>query len=65
LGIVTSVELDLVPLTTFYGGSLWFDTDDVRTVLQAWRRLGRDLPESGNTSAAFVRLPPLPGDPPR
>ena len=42
---------------------MWFDTDDARTVLQAWRRLGQDLPESGNTSAAFIRLPPLPGIP--
>lgn len=63
LGIVTAVEIDLVGLPAFYGGCLWFEASDARTVLQQWRRWARTLPDEATTSAALVKLPsaaPLP-----
>jgi hypothetical protein len=63
LGIVTAVEIDLVPLADFYGGSLWFSQADTGRVLHRWQQLCQELPEQGSTSAAIMRLPPLPGLP--
>ncbi|WP_369253173.1 FAD-binding oxidoreductase [Geodermatophilus amargosae] len=60
LGIVTAVEVDLVPLASVYGGCLWFDGADAPAILRAWRRLCEDLPEEGTTSLALMHLPPLP-----
>ncbi len=64
LGIVTAVELDLVPLTTVYGGSLHFDGADAAAVLQAWRTWSAALPEEVTTSVAVVQLADLPHVPP-
>lgn len=64
VGIVTEVELDLLPIATVYGGALYFDGADAATVLHAWRRWGAKLPEHANTSVALLQLPPLPGVPP-
>ncbi len=37
LGIVTAVEIDLLPIAEFYGGALYFDGADAAAVLHAWR----------------------------
>jgi FAD/FMN-containing dehydrogenase len=63
LGIVTAMEIDLVPLETFYGGAVWFAADDTQAVLHAWRRLCQLLPEQATTSAAIMRLPVAPDIP--
>ncbi|MEH3154410.1 MAG: FAD-binding oxidoreductase [Gordonia paraffinivorans] len=64
LGIVTAVEIDLLPVPRFYGGALYFDGADADAVLRAWRDWSVDLPEDTNTSIAFLQLPPLPDVPP-
>ena len=64
LGIVTALEFDLVPLTTVYGGALYFDGADAATVLHAWSTWCRSLPETATTSAAVLQLPALPQVPP-
>lgn len=63
LGIVTGVEIDLLPIAAFYGGALYFDGVDAAAVLDAWRQWSAGLPENINTSIAFQQLPPLPGVP--
>lgn len=63
LGIVTSVEIDLLPYAEFYGGAVYFDGADASAVLHAWRGWCADLPETVNTSIAIQQLPPLPGVP--
>ncbi|WP_443209325.1 FAD-binding oxidoreductase [Rhodococcus rhodochrous] len=63
LGIVTAVEIDLVPLPHFYGGALYFDGADAAAVAHAWLDLCAGLPEHSSTSLAFLQLPPLPGVP--
>ena len=63
LGIVTEVEIDLLPIAEFYGGAVYFDGADAARVLHAWREWGQGLPESVNTSLAVQQLPPLPGVP--
>jgi hypothetical protein len=64
LGIVTAVELDLVPLASVFGGSLFFAEPDVPAVLRAWRDWADRLPETATTSIAVLQLPDLPQVPP-
>ena len=64
LGIVTAIEFDLVHQPRFYGGSLWFDGADAKTVIEQWRAWSADLPELGTTSFALFQLPDMPGVPP-
>jgi FAD binding domain len=63
VGIVTTIEFDLVHQPTFYGGSLWFDGDDAATVIEQWLHWSDDLPELATTSIALFQLPPMPGVP--
>ncbi|HEY3437937.1 MAG TPA: FAD-binding protein [Actinotalea sp.] len=63
-GIVTTVELDLLPLTSFYGGALYFDGADAAAVLHGWRAWSADLPEEATTSVAILQLPDAPFVPP-
>jgi hypothetical protein len=64
LGIVTAIEFDLVHQPRFYGGSLWFDGADAKSVIEQWRAWSADLPELGTTSFALFQLPDMPGVPP-
>ncbi|KMO80353.1 FAD-binding oxidoreductase [Mycolicibacterium obuense] len=63
LGIVTAVEIDLLPIAEFYGGAVFFDGADAGAVLHAWAAWCAGLPETVNTSLAIQQLPPLPGVP--
>lgn len=63
LGIVTALEFDLIRQPDFYGGALFFDGADARTVLHAWRTWSAALPEAATSSIAIMQLPPLPGVP--
>lgn len=64
LGIVTSVEIDLLPISEIYGGAIYFDGSDAPAVFRAWREWSVGLPEHATTSVAFLQLPPLPDVPP-
>lgn len=57
LGIVTAVELALLPLAEIYGGCLFFDGSDAALVAQAWRSWAAELPDQATTSLAFLRPP--------
>ena len=59
-GIVTAVEIDLVPLSSVYGGALHFAAEDVPAVLRAWRTWAPSLPGTATSSLAVQQLPPLP-----
>lgn len=64
LGIVTEVVIDLLPITEFYGGAIYFDGAAAADVYAAWLRLAADLPRSATTSIALLQLPAQPGVPP-
>ena len=59
-GIVTALEFDLVPVTTLYGGGLYFDTAKIPDVLRTWRDWTADLPDTVGTSVAMLPYPDLP-----
>ncbi|MGP3969180.1 FAD-binding oxidoreductase [Streptomyces sp. 6N223] len=65
-GVVTALEIDLVPLERILGGGLFFDAGApgrAEEILQAWRAWSADLPEETNTSLALVPFPPVPALP--
>jgi FAD/FMN-containing dehydrogenase len=58
-GIVTQVEIDLLPITTLYGGGLYFAADDAGVVLDGYARWAASAPEAATSSCALLRLPDL------
>jgi FAD binding domain len=60
-GIVTAIELELVPLTHAYAGLLWYPIERAGEVLQAWAQLTQaDPPDELTTAGRFLNLPPIP-----
>lgn len=66
LGIVTELEIGLVPVRTLYGGSLAFDgrAVDPAAVLRAYEAWTRTVPDGLTSSFAAVPYPDLPALPP-
>jgi FAD/FMN-containing dehydrogenase len=60
LGVVTSAKVELVELSTLYGGSLTYDADDIETALHAWAKYLETADSDVTTSAAILRMPDLP-----
>ncbi len=57
-GIVTALEFDLVPVTTLYGGGLYFEVS--ADILKAWRDWTASAPDELTTSLAVIPFPDLP-----
>ncbi len=64
-GIVTAIELELVPVTDIYGGAVFFAGHSARDVLHSFRTWAPTLPDQAGTSIALLRLPPSPLLPPQ
>jgi FAD binding domain len=63
-GIVTALELRLVPVSEVYAGILWWPIERDQGVLHAWAELTRtELPDELTTVGRYLRLPPLPDIP--
>ena len=63
LGVVTTIEFELLPIPEILGGAVFFDGADAPAVLDAWRTWCAALPLEATTSIALQQLPPLPGVP--
>ena len=61
-GIVTAIELELLPVREAYAGILWYPIERGLEVLQAWRELTNSdrLPDELTTVGRFLNLPPIP-----
>ncbi|MFF7943787.1 FAD-binding oxidoreductase [Nocardia gamkensis] len=59
-GVVTALEVGLVPVTTVYGGQLVFDTPLVERALEAWRRWTATVPEELTSTVTMLALPDIP-----
>jgi FAD/FMN-containing dehydrogenase len=66
-GVVTAIELRLLPITEVYAGLLWWPADAaprVPQVLHAWRELTQaGLPDEFTTCARLSSFPPAPAVP--
>jgi FAD/FMN-containing dehydrogenase len=59
-GVVTGLEIDLVPVETIYGGGLYFDVAEVPDVLDAWRRWTDTVPDELTSAVTMLPFPDLP-----
>jgi hypothetical protein len=59
-GIVTSMEFALYPLTTVYGGNLFYPVERAPEVLELYSEWVDTLPDEMTTAVAFMNFPPLP-----
>ena len=62
-GIVTSIEMDLLPIARLYGGGLYFDTHLVPQVLEAYRGWTADVPEELSSAVGLIPVPDIPAMP--
>jgi FAD/FMN-containing dehydrogenase len=62
-GIVTSLEFDLFPVGTLYGGALFYPMEQAAEALGAYARWSSMLPDEWSTGMAFLNVPPLPALP--
>ena len=58
-GIVVEMTVELVEMTRFYGGSIFYDA-----AMHAWRAWQPRLTENTTTSIAILRMPDMEGAPP-
>ena len=63
LGIVTSMEMDLFPVTDVYAGNLIYPAEAAPEIVDAWARWVADAPEELTSSVVFMNFPPLPDVP--
>jgi FAD/FMN-containing dehydrogenase len=59
LGIVTQLEIDLLPVRELFGGGVFFDGADAARLLHTYRGWAATLPEEATTSIAIMRMPAL------
>lgn len=59
-GVVTSIEFDLFPVPTLYGGGIYFPGERIAEVLHTWAEWVTDIPWEMSSSIAVLRMPPLP-----
>ncbi|PKW15602.1 FAD-binding oxidoreductase [Saccharopolyspora spinosa] len=62
-GVVTGMEVDLMPVSHLYGGALYFDAHLIGDLLRAWQVWTRDLPDEMTSSVALVPFPDTPALP--
>ncbi len=59
-GVVTAIEIDLLPLTEVYAGMLLWDGVRASEVCRAWARWTHGLADEVTTSLRLLSIPPLP-----
>jgi hypothetical protein len=60
-GVVTALEVELIPVREVHAGILWWPIERDQEVLHAWAELTRnEPPDELTTVGRYLRLPPLP-----
>jgi hypothetical protein len=62
-GVVTRLEIDLMPVSRLYGGGLYFDGDLVPEVLDTYRQWTAAVPDEMTSSVALIPFPDVPAVP--
>lgn len=57
-GVVTAIELRLLPLVVLHAGALFFPIERARQVLHAWREWTTGLPDELTSVGRIVQFPP-------
>jgi FAD/FMN-containing dehydrogenase/enamine deaminase RidA (YjgF/YER057c/UK114 family) len=59
-GVVTALELRLLPITDAYAGMLLWDLEHAEPVLRRWAAWSAAAPDEVTTSYRIMRFPPMP-----
>jgi FAD/FMN-containing dehydrogenase len=59
-GVVTALELDLLPVSEVYAGALFFPLERAGEVLNAWRHWTDAVPDEVTSIARVMAFPPFP-----
>ena len=59
-GVVTAVEIGLLPIESVYAGHLWFPVERAGEVLRAWRDWTATVPEEVTSVGRILQFPPIP-----
>lgn len=62
-GIVTAMVIGLYPVTTVYGGNLFYPATMAKAVLARYREWVETLPDAMTTSVVLMNYPPIPAVP--
>jgi FAD/FMN-containing dehydrogenase len=60
LGVVTGMEVRLYPVTTFYGGNLYYPIDYAMTIFARYREWIASAPDELTSAIVIMNYPPLP-----
>ncbi|MGH3876832.1 MAG: FAD-binding oxidoreductase [Actinophytocola sp.] len=63
-GVVTGMEIDLMPITEIYGGALFFDAGSAPEVFNAYVDWTVTVPDEMTSSVAMISFPDIPVLPP-
>ncbi len=63
LGIVTGMEIQLYPVTTVYGGNLFYPIDQAEAVFVRYREWVANAPDELTSSIVIMNFPPIPDVP--
>lgn len=63
LAIVTAMEIHLYPVTTVYGGNLFYPASMAKQVIARYRNWVQTLPDAMTTSVVIMNYPPIPAVP--
>jgi hypothetical protein len=63
-GVVTGIEIALMPVTTLYGGGLFFAAESAGEVLDTYVRWTATVPDEMSSSVALISFPDVPALPP-
>jgi FAD/FMN-containing dehydrogenase len=59
-GVITGMEIQLYPITTVYGGNLFYPVEAAKGAFQFFRDWTADAPEELTSSISIMNMPPLP-----
>ncbi|MFJ3927289.1 FAD-binding oxidoreductase [Streptomyces sp. NPDC090022] len=59
-GVVTALEISLLPVATVYGGGMYFDAGQAERVLAHFAAWTATAPESVTASVGMIEYPPIP-----
>lgn len=63
-GVVTGIEVELMPITTLYGGGLFFAAESAAEVLRTYVRWTATVPDEMTSSVGMISFPDVPALPP-
>ncbi|MEU4396862.1 FAD-binding protein [Kribbella sp. NPDC023855] len=58
-GVVTAMEIDLFPVPTLYGGSLYYDLAATPDALQAWHDWAQTVPDAVTSAVGLIPFPDI------